>query len=172
MAVPFMYSCQHKTATHSSILVCLNILGSVKFEIDIQGSLASCGSRCRLWKRRTKGGSGQVVRSRTDITKTLLCAQSTLYLPKPSSLSAPEINTPSSLSLRKILATLTKEGENEGPRETLSTGNSKQIHRQESGRRGEGSQGLRYQTHEKSYKLRRTGFGLWLKKTLCKVAQC
>lgn len=27
---------------------------------------------------------------------------------------------------RKILVTLTKEGENEGPRETLSTGNSKQ----------------------------------------------
>lgn len=72
---------------------------STKLQVDMQCSPASSGSRCRLWKRRTKGGSGQVVRSRTDTTKTLLCAQSTLYLPKPSSLSAQEINTPSSLSL-------------------------------------------------------------------------
>lgn len=39
----------------------------------------------------------------------------------------------------KILATLTEEGENEGLCETLSTGNSKQIHRHEWGRREGGN---------------------------------
>ncbi len=37
----------------------------------------------------------------------------------------------------RIPTTLTKEEQNEGSHETLSTGNSKQIHRHEWGRRGE-----------------------------------
>lgn len=52
-----------------------------KLQLWAPQSKASClessGSCCRLWKRRTKAGSGQVASSRTAVTKTLLCAPST-----------------------------------------------------------------------------------------------
>lgn len=74
----------------------------------------------------------------------------------------------------KILTTLTKEGENEGQRETQSTGNSKQTHRHELDRRGEdnvrrSSRSKIWDTHTRSYKFR---VGDWKRHHVSDEAQC